>query len=261
MVMLTGVVKAPELESGSSFLASINSTLSLTMRYPAVLCLGLSQAFFEGGVYTFGTMLRLLLLFIFILIFVPWLWTVFMWVPSMLELMPPGGQALPTGLVFACFMLAMTLGGMIFALLLPVFPGGCISLAALVFAVAAGTMAVPIFHYEFWWVFIAFLVLECMLGMFASCGGTLRSIYYPEGMQSSIMSMFRLPLNLLVVLGTLLTNNASNVDELKHVYKVVSGMHLIALFFHLCVAYFPIPCESQLTSTCGSPRKSKEKSE
>jgi hypothetical protein len=182
---------------------------------------------------------------------------VFMWVPSMLELMP-AGSSLPTGLVFACFMLSMTLGGMIFALVLPVFPGGCLSLTALVFAVSAASMTVPIYNFEFWWVFIAFLVLECMLGMFASCGGTLRSIYYPEGMQSSIMSIFRLPLNLLVVIGTLLTNNAGSVVELKQVYMVVAGMHVTAFLFQVCVVFFPVPCENQATTTCGSPRKSKK---
>jgi MFS family permease len=176
----------------------------------------------------------------------------------MLQLMPPG-SSLPTGLVFACFMLAMTLGGMIFALVLPVFPGGCLSLTALVFAVSAAAMAVPIYCFEFWWVFISFLVLECMLGMFGSCGGTLRSIYYPEGMQSSIMSIFRLPLNLLVVVGTLLTNNANNVEELKQVYMVVAGIHFTAFLFQVCVVFFPIPCENQATATCGSPRKSSKK--
>lgn len=54
---------------------------------PGMLCLGLSQAFFEGAVYTF----------------------VFMWVPNM-QLVAKT-KALPYGLVFSCFMLSMTLGG------------------------------------------------------------------------------------------------------------------------------------------------------
>ena len=44
-----------------------------------------------------------------------------MWVPSLLAV-NPGSEALPTGLVFSAFMLSMTLGGMLFGLLLPVFP-------------------------------------------------------------------------------------------------------------------------------------------
>ena len=35
-----------------------------------------------------------------------------------------GSDSLPTGLVFSSFMLSMTFGGMLFSLLLPIFPGG-----------------------------------------------------------------------------------------------------------------------------------------
>ena len=45
-----------------------------------------------------------------------------MWVPSLIKV--NGTTSLPTGLVFSSFMLAMTFGGMLFSLLLPVFPGG-----------------------------------------------------------------------------------------------------------------------------------------
>ena len=48
--------------------------------------------------------------------------TVFMWVPSLIKV--NGTESLPTGLVFSSFMLAMTFGGMLFSLLLPIFPGG-----------------------------------------------------------------------------------------------------------------------------------------
>jgi hypothetical protein len=44
-----------------------------------------------------------------------------MWVPSMMQVV---SGPLPTGLVFSCFMLAMTLGGMLFGTLSPYFPGG-----------------------------------------------------------------------------------------------------------------------------------------
>lgn len=37
-----------------SLLSSVTDTLAVVSEHPAVLCLGLSQAFFEGAVYTFG---------------------------------------------------------------------------------------------------------------------------------------------------------------------------------------------------------------
>jgi hypothetical protein len=140
---------------------------------------------------------------------------------------------LPTGLVFSSFMLAMTLGGFLFSLLLPFFPGGVEGLCVFVYIVAAASMCVPMLKFEFWWVYCAFLVLEAMVGMFNSCGATLRSKYYPEGLQSSIMTVFRLPLNLLVVIGTKLTDKADDVSSLQLVFGVTVGMHLVATFLQV----------------------------
>ena len=42
-------------ESGfGSIVTSVKESVGVIQKHPAVLCLGLSQAFFEGGVYTFG---------------------------------------------------------------------------------------------------------------------------------------------------------------------------------------------------------------
>ena len=58
-----------------------------------------------------------------------------MWVPSLLLISPT--SPLPTGLVFSAFMLAMTLGGMLFSLILPVVPGGSATLCVLVYLISA----------------------------------------------------------------------------------------------------------------------------
>jgi len=204
-------------EGLSSITKSITKSAKVIGGNVSILYLGLSQAFFEGAVYTF----------------------VFMWVPSMLQVT----ENLPTGLVFSCFMLSMTLGGILFSLLLPIFPRGAEGLTIFVYLTAAAAMAVPIFKFEFWWVFISFLVLEAMVGMFNSCGAILRSQYYPEELQSSIMSVFRLPLNLLVVLGTKLTDEANTKSTLKYVFGVVVMMHLIA--FSLQIALVSNPLKSK----------------
>ena len=68
-----------------------------------------------------------------------------------------------------------------------------------------------------------------MVGMFNSCGATLRSKYYPDEIQSSVMTVFRLPLNLLVVVGTKLTDSANDVPSLQFVFGVIVTMHLIAM--------------------------------
>ena len=38
----------------TSIVTSIQDSLGVIRKHPAGLCLGLSQAFFEGGIYTFG---------------------------------------------------------------------------------------------------------------------------------------------------------------------------------------------------------------
>jgi hypothetical protein len=160
-----------------------------------------------------------------------------MWVPSMLSVMGDRGS-LPTGLVFASFMLAMSIGGLLFGLFLPLVLGGPEVLCAVVYLLSAVAMAVPVFQFSFWHVYFSFLALECLLGMFNSCGATLRSRYYPENVQSTIMSLFRIPLNLIVVMGTLMTSNAKNDNDLQGVFRVLVTLHLIATLLQTTLCYY-----------------------
>jgi MFS transporter, MFS domain-containing protein family, molybdate-anion transporter len=181
-----------------------------------------------------------------------------MWVPSLLVLKDAVGGTIPTGLVFSAFMLSMSLGGMLFGLLLPVFPGGAEGLCVFVYLVAAASMAVPLVCFEFWYLIVAFLVLEAMVGMFNSCGATLRSRYYPEGLQSSIMSVFRLPLNLLVVVGTMLTDGAQEVRALQFVYGVVVAMLSVAMLLQLALLALPASTAAATAGASGCGAKEKQ---
>ncbi|KAG7336685.1 sugar transporter [Nitzschia inconspicua] len=131
--------------------------------------IGMTQALSEGAMYTF----------------------VFMWVPTMLSMNPPGG--LPTGCVFSAMMMAITIGGNI----------------------SRGTFELVI---------VSFLVVECCVGLFMPVAGTLRSKYVPDALQGAILNIFRLPLNVVVVSGTY----ATDVLEAPIVFKLVSGCFLAA---------------------------------
>jgi hypothetical protein len=102
----------------NSLISSFRESIHVIFKHPTVLCLGLSQAFFEGGMFTFGR-----LLFLDLTTFTNELCCVlvFMWVPAMIAVVP---GPLPTGLVFSSMMLAMTIGGMLSSILLPFIPGG-----------------------------------------------------------------------------------------------------------------------------------------
>jgi hypothetical protein len=176
---------------------------------------------------------------------------VFLWVPALLTAVQPTTiaacsseglfgmsipTALPVGLIFSSFMLAMSLGGMLFGLLCHVFPDQNETFAALIYAISACVMAVPIFRFEFWSLLISCLFLEAMVGMFNSCGATLRSKYYPGDAQSSIISVFRLPLNLLVVIGTTIASAAgSSIRDLQFVFMAISSFHVIAFCLQMCL--------------------------
>jgi len=187
-------------------LASISDAYGVVCASPEILCLGLSQAFFEGAVYSF----------------------VFCWVPALQAV--AGDESIPTGIVFSSFMLALTLGGQLSSLLGLWFTGTGTGTSTLAYLVAMLCMCVPIVKFEFHPVFAAFLVLEAMVGVFNSSGAVLRSVYYPEDMQSSIITFFRLPLNLLVVLGTTAANRAgSDIASLKNVFALMAGMMGVSL--------------------------------
>merc|ERR1712032_150606 len=144
--------------------------------------LGMVNALFEGSMYSF----------------------VFMWVPTMLSALKGGG--LPNGLVFASMMTCISLGGLLFSpsMLLSIAPAEYVGVGC--FVVGAFALLVPVFFDSVVAILGAFLVFETCVGIFQPCGGVLRSKVIPDELQGSVMNMFRIPLNSLVVVGTLLTD-------------------------------------------------------
>ena len=229
------IKKTSEITPNVSFQKSVQLSLKVITSNPNILLLGLSQSFFEGAIYTF----------------------VFMWVPSLIQ---STSGSIPTGLVFSCFMLSMTIGGILFSILLQ-FSFSSESLCLYVYVISAMAMLVPVITFEFWPVFFSFLVLETMLGMFNSCGAQLRSKFYPDNLQSSIMSVFRVPLNLLVVFGTKLSEKANDIFSLQTVFKVVALMHLFAFFMHcfIFMKYFSVEVVKDRKSLPGLKMNKKNK--
>jgi len=175
--------------------------------------IGLTQAFSEGGMYTF----------------------VFMWVPTLLSMNPPGG--LPTGCVFAAMMMAITIGGMVYpplqSFMSKFSPKGrspelC---ATFVYLVASASTAIPAYVLSqgasnitggFTIVIAAFMVTEATVGLFMPVAGTLRSKYVPDALQGAILNIFRLPLNAVVVAGT----HATDHLDANICFRLVSGLFL-----------------------------------
>jgi len=159
--------------------------------------IGLTQAMSEGAMYTF----------------------VFMWVPTMLSMDPPGG--VPTGCVFSSLMMAITMGGILFPVVrnqvakrLSSEHNSSEITATLIYVLASISMAVPAFCLFslsesgscFQNVLISFVIVEMCVGLFNPIAGTLRSKYVPDGLQGGILNIFRLPLNTVVCAGTFATD-------------------------------------------------------
>jgi len=188
-----------------------------------VLRIGLIQALSEGGMYTF----------------------VFMWVPTLLSMNPPGG--VPTGCVFSALMMAITIGGIVFQPLERFFATKITTKAkasecSAVFAytMAGLSMAVPALclccapaSVCFERILVSFIVIEFCVGLSSPIAGMLRSKYVPDAYQGTVMNIFRLPLNAVVVSGTYAT------DVLPHyqVYSAVSCLFITAAILQASLAF------------------------
>jgi len=105
-------------------------------------------------------------------------------------------------------MVCITIGGMLFTPLnASLGPEWATTLVA---AVSSLAMVVPVVTDSFALTLAAFMTLEACVGCWGACSPTLRSKYIDDKMQSSIMTIFRVPLNVLVVVGTRLEQTASH---------------------------------------------------
>lgn len=173
---------AKETEGGGG-LALLREGVRVMWCNPNVFWLGMALATYEGAMYTF----------------------VFMWVPVLQELVGRGKSNLPLGLVMACFMMCLSMGGSLSSLLLRV--SSPFSVLKALTVVAACCMLVPVVMPEnFTGVFLSFLALEVCVGTFNPLSSILRGEVIPSHVSSTVANFFRVPLNIFVVIGTKLSD-------------------------------------------------------
>uniref|UniRef100_A0A7S1U518 Molybdate-anion transporter n=1 Tax=Phaeomonas parva TaxID=124430 RepID=A0A7S1U518_9STRA len=174
-----------------------------------LMYLGLGQTCFEAGMYTF----------------------VFMWTPA-LQANAAYHDAVrgSLGLIFAIFMVCTMTGSGVYGRLSSEDALGVRKLQPIVHAVAAMSCVAPAllpFHTPL--MMLSFMALETMVGMFYPMYGTLRGAHVPEDKRAAIMSLFRVPLNLFVVVVL------GNVQSLS-----------TSVVFVLCLAVHVAGFEAQL---------------
>ncbi|GFH60603.1 DUF791-domain-containing protein [Chaetoceros tenuissimus] len=208
-----GEAKEGDHES-SSLYNQFKEGWKATLEDSKIWRIGLTQALSEGAMYTF----------------------VFMWVPTLLDMNPPGG--VPTGCVFSSLMIAITMGGMMFpvanSIVLKILSkftknhsASSELTASLIYILASICMSIPAACLStatstgncFTKILISFVIVEFSVGLFNPVAGTLRSKYVPDNLQGGILNIFRLPLNAVVVAGTY----ATDVLPTSQVYMIVSA--------------------------------------
>jgi MFS transporter, MFS domain-containing protein family, molybdate-anion transporter len=217
----------------SSLMKTFTEGWAKTISDSRVWRIGLTQALSEGAMYTF----------------------VFMWVPTLLSLDPPGG--VPTGCVFSALMMSIMIGGILYPLLQAFVTKFLVKkessselCASIVYLMASLSMAVPVVcvstvlspaPYCQELILGSFLVVELCVGLFMPVAGTLRSKYVPDSLQGAILNIFRLPLNAIVVSGTYATDHL----EASLVFKLVSG----CFFFAALLQATMIPQTKEVTTS------------
>jgi len=174
---------------------------------PHVFVYALVQAGFEGAMFTF----------------------VFMWVPALFEL---SKDRPPTELLFSCLMVSISIGGQVFELCADApqplvgivicgVAAACMLLSAMVVSDSSHIHWLQDYLDPSSLIFLAFCTYEACVGVFDPWSSTMRSIYVPEHVQASVMTISRIPLNIIVGCGVYLTNHYS----LATVFLVLCGIY------------------------------------
>jgi hypothetical protein len=149
-----------------------------------ILMLGLIQACFEASMYSFVLE-----------------WTPALEVASFEDESDFVGGKLPHGTVFSSFMVSIMMGTWFYSKWINQPSHGPIErLLLFILMVSTCCMIVPPMTSNRGLRFIAFCIFECCIGVFWPAISTLRSVYIPEDIRTTMMNVFRVPLNLLVVM-------------------------------------------------------------
>ncbi|KAI9136031.1 hypothetical protein BKA69DRAFT_1135560 [Paraphysoderma sedebokerense] len=134
---------------------------------------------------------------------------IFLWSPVLEK--AENTSNLPFGIIFATFMLAIMTGSMLYEILLAKgWSYGGILRMACALAAASFTVCIilPINDYPSVYNFF-FILFEFAVGLYYPSLSTIRSSILPEKVRSTLLNIFRVPLNILVVLALI------NVDQIQ----------------------------------------------
>jgi MFS family permease len=171
-----------ELSESPSQKPTIRAGAKAIFSDPKILLIGLVQSLFEGSMYIF----------------------VLVWPPVLSSSIKStfGAMAItPFGTIFSCFMACCLLGSVLFGQLRKKSVGvkhtlvGVLLVSTLAFSGSVRAIQTD----SLLGIISAFFAFEACVGMYFPCIGTIRSKIVPEKHRCAIMTLFAVPLNILVV--------------------------------------------------------------
>ncbi|TFK73430.1 DUF791-domain-containing protein [Pluteus cervinus] len=206
----------PSLKGGLSEalgLGRLGQAWAIVKSDPILLALGLTQTCFEGSMYLF----------------------VFVWVPALQEI-SDSTMNLPLGYIFSSFMLCMMLGSLLYTAIVSWVSSSKsktkqskdtslvlhAKLSSLVVAFAGLTLALSVKssteRERFW----AFCLFEASVGMYYPVQGMLRGLVVNEEYRATLSALFRVPLNVFVVISMLM-----GASEARYTVLMVCALMLV----------------------------------
>lgn len=143
---------------------------------------------------------------------------VFNWTPCLME---EGEPVPPFGHIFSSFMILCLLGTRVFSYLSGFMSAEQIGIIAMAISAASHMMIILTDNVVLR--FFAFLAFEFCVGMYFPLMGTLKGDIVPEDMRSTIYNIYRLPLNVVVLLPLLLNFSITTT------FMVTTAILLVAL--------------------------------
>eukprot|EP01083_Nonionella_stella_P293283 997351_1 len=174
--------------------------------------LGLLSACFEGTMYVF----------------------VFAWWGTLTDARKAqGGVGIETGMIFTVFMMGCLVGTLL---------NGCLSSYMKAEGIVVGLCSVAsvvmmaqkyLFLKNYEYHFAGFIIFEICVGMYWPIIGGLREKYIPDGVRATVMNLFRIPLNMVVILGLWIYED---LGDNKFVFFGVTLVMASACALSLCFA-------------------------
>jgi MFS family permease len=189
-----------------------------------ILKLGFIQSLVESSMYTF----------------------VYLWTPTLTQ----NHTSIPLGRVFSCFMVAIMIGSFIFRKLVAKMCIEYILLLAISLFFTSNLLATILCNSGIQELcLLSFIGIELALGIYFPAIGTLRGFLVPENQRSTVVNLFRIPLNILTVLALLMVKSGST--DRQQIFKLTS----LELTIAVALAYTMLPKNTESQSTISTAVK------